>query len=48
LLLGDEQMSNEPEIGKEMSKEEKLAGVSDTSPNTIKLNKSLKISLGQH
>jgi hypothetical protein len=33
IVVGDEQMSNEPEIGKEMSKEEKLAGISDISQN---------------
>ena len=37
LLLGDGQMSNEPEIGKEMSKEEKLAGISDTSQNKVQI-----------
>jgi PAS domain S-box-containing protein len=46
LLLGDEQMSNEPEIGKEMSKEEKLAGISDTSQNKVQIEQIAKDSSG--
>jgi PAS domain S-box-containing protein len=35
--LGDEQMSNELEIGKEMSKEEQLIGTSDTSQKKVQV-----------
>ena len=37
-------MSNEPEIGKEMSKEEKLAGISDTSQNKVQIEQIAKDS----
>lgn len=39
-------MSNEPEIGKEMSKEEKLAGISDTLQNTVRVEQIAKDSSG--
>lgn len=39
-------MSNEPEIGKEMSKEEKLAGISTTSQNTVRVEQIAKGSSG--
>jgi len=39
-------MSNEPEIGKEMSKEEKLAGISDTSQNKVQIEQIAKDSSG--
>jgi len=39
-------MSNHPEIGKETSKEEKLAGISDTSQNKVQIEQIAKDSSG--
>jgi PAS domain S-box-containing protein len=44
LLLGDEHMSNESEIGKEMSKEGKLIGNSITSQNKVQVEQIAKDS----